>query len=548
MTSAIQLVMCATLFLLLSACAHKEIFQTPPKGASNPPPSAPSESTVTLAARIPYSVIKQAIISKASAPLTFSGSDPMACAQIPYVIGPQAGTRRECAQVPYLDFRGGGTQEQCINVPTLTAPRIGTNSQCANFNWHGTVSREGDAVLARSGDALHIELPLRIDGQGGVSGDLARFLSLSAKNFEVHARPAINLNLNMSDQWCPIVSATPTGEWVNSAKVEVVGRNCIGIDLGPLGHPQICAGPANIDLSERANKEVASHQSIITTAAQNALSCDAVKGAVASRWKTISIPLAQVPNQSIFLNIVPTGAAVSGLIAEDNAIKLVVQMKAQTQVATAAIPITAVPLPKLGKIDSATSSLALHVQTTAPYDALTQLLSDNLKGKDFSQDTKAGKVTVHVDDVTIYPSQSSLAVGVKVSAKTPGKVLDTTGWVYLVGQPTVGKSGNSIEIQNLKYAAVLDNAFWEIIADIFNTQILANLRAHSTIELGKLISDTANQVSRSVNSAVIPGVKISATTPIIKLESVAIGKEGFIVTTKMDMNFDMEITSALLGL
>jgi hypothetical protein len=369
---------------------------------------------------------------------------------------------------------------------------------------------------------------------------------LSAKNVEVHAKPAVDLTFNMDSKWCPVIKVTPTNNWVSSATVEVIGKNCIGVDLGALGHPQLCAGPADIDLANVANGAIASHQNELTSAAQASLSCNAVQSAVKAQWRSLSIPVKQIQTSNIFINITPTAAAFSGLIAEDNDVKMIVQVKAKTQVESSAVPESLMPLPDLGQTTSDVGGLNLHVKVLAPYDALTQAMSKEIKGKNFSKATKAGNITIHVEDVQVYPSQSSLAVGVEIRAKLPGRFFDTTGWVYLVGKPKVGPLGASIDVEDLHYAVIVNNDWWSLVADLFNSQVLAVLRSHSSIDLTSSLHDAETRISAAVGAASVPGVKIQAGTPKMSLESISIAPSSLVASAHLVMNFGVELTEGLV--
>ena len=481
----------------------------PARGGVETPQAAPSESKLTLVIRLPISLIKKAVAAQTQTPATFQGSNHLGCAQLPYVNG----------------------------------LKIGTNTQCADFNWHATVSPAGDPTIARAGKAIHVELPLRIDGQGGISGDLARALSLSSKNFEVHARPSVDLGVAMTNQWCPKISATPTGQWISSAKVEAISRNCLGINLGPFGRREFCFGPMNVDLTDPANQAIAGQQEAIRQAAQNALACETVRHAVGPHWTAMALPMPEVAGQRFYLNVVPKAAAMSALVIEDDAVKLAFQVKAVTQISDVAKKADALALPNLGQMDAGSSNLSLHAKAIAPYEALTRVLAEKLKGKEFAQESQAGRVALSVDDVTVYPSGAALAIGVKIKAKLPGTLFDTLGWVYVLGRPTVDPSGANIKIEELRYATVLDNSVWNVISALFNEQILQNLQSHATLDIRPLILEASKNVTQTVNASVIPNLKLVAGTPTIAVESLLVGNDGFVVGTKLDLDFAMEVTS-----
>jgi hypothetical protein len=87
---------------------------------------------------------------------------------------------------------------------------------------------------------------IHVTGKAGLGGDLAAALSLSGKNIDARISAAMNVNASLDTQWCPVIKIAPVGRWVDSASVEVVGRNCAGFDLGPLGHPELCAAEDSV--------------------------------------------------------------------------------------------------------------------------------------------------------------------------------------------------------------------------------------------------------------------------------------------------------------
>ncbi len=526
------------LLALLTGCGDEKLFEAPPRGATTdvvPPPV--SDSTVTLLARIPYDALQQAVAAKIPASMPFDGNGHIACVGVPR-FDPGVGSHRECHNVL-------GLGEICVDVPNIPVPSIKwDNQQCADYSWHADVSKQGGFSVARAADAVHLQQGLRVQGQAGVSGDLARLLSLNAKSFAADAVPAIDLKFDMSEQWCPLVSVTPTGRWVSDAKVELVGSNCIGFDFGPLGHPQVCAGPVNLGLADVLNGELDKHRGEIQTAVSSALPCDVIRTKIAEQWHPISIKADR--NEQLFLNVVPTGAAFSGLVAEDQAVKLVVQVTAKTSVGPAGIATQPVPLPPLGHAAANHSGVVLNVQVAAPYSLLKSELATYLKGKDFKQQTPAGDVKVHIDDVDIYPSQTSIAIGLKIRADLPGHWFDTSGWVYLSGRTVAVPANKSVEIQDIHFATVIDNDFWKIVEALFSQQILGVLRDHSKVDLGKPMDDAAVKIKDGIAQANVPGLKITADTPAMELTDISIGKDNLVASARLSMNFDMELSAALL--
>jgi hypothetical protein len=485
--------------------------------------------------------------------MNVSGDGHVACVQVPYVDPGGIESHEKCADVPYCDIsftrQVCGTRRQCVKLPdSVRPPRIGMHEQCADYKWTATVSREGSPVVAKSGDAIHLELPARIDGKAGLNGDLAALLSLSGKKFEAHLRPGVDVKLSLGADWCPAAAVTPTTQWVTSASVEVVGKNCISVDLGPLGHPEVCAGPVNVGLADQANSAIEAHQSNLSALASSAFNCDAIRKAVAAQWHPFAVPLpADASNDdALFLNVTPKGFAFSGLKMEDDAARVALKVWATTQIESTAVQPVPLELPQISPFDAHDSRLSVELSAKVPYTTIVRALRNAIRDKDFSADTPAGRVKVHVDEVTIYTSTLGLAIGVKIDANVPGHLFNTKGWVYLVGKPQAAPSGSALQIDDLQYATVVDNELWKPVVTVFDSQILRQLRSRSTIELKDSITKSAQELAAQINSATVRGVKLSAMIPTASLDNFALGDDGLIVAVSANMDFSIELSPEVL--
>jgi Domain of unknown function (DUF4403)/TIR domain len=380
----------------------KPLFQAPPRGGAAAPAPTVSDSVITLVAMLPYTALEQAADTKIPASVPVSGDGHVACMNVPYVNPGNVGSHQECVDKPYLDFRGAGTEKVCVNVPDITAPSIGTRNQCADYHWNADVTKDGPVQIGKSGADIRVSQSIHVTGSAGLRGDLARALSLSGKSFDVRVASAMNLSASLNNQWCPVMRVTPVGRWVESASVEVVGRNCVGIDLGALGQPELCAGPANLGLADALNGEFDKHRDDLQRAAQNILPCDELRAKIGEQWHPFSIKIDRPGQVPLFLNIDPKTAGFSELIAEDAGIKLVLRVGAKIVLSTTELATTGGTLPPLDTASAAGGSLDVTLQAGAPYDFLKNELAAALKGKTFTKDTGAGAVEVRIDDVDLY--------------------------------------------------------------------------------------------------------------------------------------------------
>jgi hypothetical protein len=531
---------------LLSACNDRTLFTPPERAASDAPAPPVADTVITLVASLPYATLAHIAEEKLPQSSPIGGDGHIACVGVPYVNPGHVGSHESCFDKPYLDFRGAGMEHVCVQIPDITGPSIGTHDQCADYHWHADINKDGSPQISRDGSALRLSQGIHVTGQAGVGGDLAGLLSLRGKNIDIHATPRVNLTATLDNQWCPVITAEPIGSWVDDASVEVVGKNCLGIDLGPLGHPEICAGPINLGIANELNHEFDKHRGDLQKGAQDAIPCDSVKPKIASQWRPFSIKVERDKFPPLYLNIYPKSAAFSGVIPEDDRMRVAVRVGAQTVLATTPIDTAVLPLPPLDPLTTDKGGLQVNVQAVASYDVLKQQLRQVLADKTFQKDTPAGKVEIRVRDVDVYPSKDSLALGLKIDANTPASWFDTSGWVYLSGKPTVVKDGKAIRIENIRFASVVDSAFWSTAEVVFQDEILKAIDAHATIDLSAEIDKAAGEIRQAITKANIPGLQIKAGSPDISLDSVHIATSDLNVIAKLAMPVDAEVTAAIL--
>lgn len=525
-----------TCSLLLTACDDTTLFTPPEHGGTNAPAPPVADSVVMLTASIAYDTLARLGAEKIPNAFAFDGSGQL-CAPVPSIQ-----THEQCANVPYCDFRGCGTQRQCIPLPSS----IGSSNVCSGYHWHVDVTKQGPVSVTRSNTELNISQGAHVGGQAGLDGDLARVLSLNGKSFSADVRPSFNLGATLGRDWCPVVSLRTSGHWVDNASVEIIGQNCLGIDLGPLGHPQACAGPVNLGLSDELNRELDKHRDEIPRAAQSAIPCETVKPKIAGQWHPFAIKIERDKLPPIYLNIQPKSAAFSGIVPDNDRLRIAVRVGAQTALAASPIDTAVQPLPPLDPLNADQGNLQVNLQAVAPYELLKQQLRQALADQTFQKDVPGGKVEVRVVDVDVYPSKDSLALGLKIDAKTPGSWFNTSGWVYLSGNPKVAEGGKAIQVENIKFATVVDNAFWSTAGLLFQDEILKAINAHATFDLSKDIDKAANEIAQAIAKADVPGLQIRAGTPNLSLDSVYVTGSDVVAVVKLAMPVDAEVTEAII--
>jgi Domain of unknown function (DUF4403) len=522
----------------LPACGDPQLFSPPERGGGSAPPPAVSDSVITLVAEASYATLAKIAEQKLSASIPVAGGGQIGCIDVPYLVPGHTGSHDECRNI--------FGRRVCVTVPDFTGPSAGNNKQCADYHWHADITKVGPFQIQGAGSNLHIAQAVHVAGKAGVGGALAELLSLTGKNFEVDASPQVEVDASLDKNWCPVVMVTPIGSWFNSADVEIIGKSCVGVDLGPLGHPQVCIGPKNIGIANILNQELDKRRGDLQSAAQSAIPCDVIKPKLASQWKSYSIPISRPSLPVLYLNIQPTSAAFSGLIPSGDHLRIAVRVGAKTVLAAQPGPSEPLPLPPLERLDPRAGGLNVNLQAVAPYPLIKQQLLEVLKGRVFQNDIPGGHVEARVQDVDVYPSNGALAIGLKVDAKIPGTWLGVSGWLYLVGKPVPSKEGKAVTLEDIRFATVIDSAFWSAAQSLFQGVILQEIKAHSTFDLAKPIDDASNAITKAIAAAQIPGLAITTGAPALALESVSVTSDNLVAVVKLDLPLEAEVTEAIV--
>jgi Domain of unknown function (DUF4403) len=536
----------AVLLATLASCAAGPGLQPPPRDSLAPTPAQPApESVVTLGAAIPFNQLQQAVATHMPPAIPVSGRGSLMCAPVPTATGGRIENRETCVNTPYCDAKGCGVRPKCATVPVPVPPTLGITQMCTNFAWEGTITPEGPISFSRNGDALHVEMPLRVDGRAIIAGDLPKVLPTNAEAFQARLAPGADIRFDVDANWCPVLQATPTQRWVTSASVEVVPRTCTMLNLGPLGQKPLCAGPANIDLTGAANARIAAAQADILKAVQTALNCDKVRNQLEAVWRSNAIPVGDAAGPKTWLNLTPTGAALSRLIVEQNQVRIVAQMSVRTALSQSPGPQTPVPLPTLRRATLPEGGLDLEIRAGVPFTVLKSTLNTAIDGKSFAEHSLAGDAEVRIDEADIYPSEGHVAVGLKVSARFPGKLLDGSGWVWLRGRPVIEPDGKSLRIEDLDYAVGLDNPVVRLVLATFRGPILATLKQHATFDLTDSITAAATQISSGINGTSLSGVSLSAERPTITLKGVSLSADSVVANARIQVPLSISLAKGV---
>lgn len=433
--------------LSLAACSRKELSEAPERGTILLTPNT-QESILTAKVVIPFSEL--AAQANKQAPTQFSKS----------------GREHPCTRVgPKGDLPFGGSFDWTTEI-------------CTDVDYSINVRREGDISISRGTqpNIVRVTLPIKFDGQVGLTGFIAEATGLHRKNFDGAISARTDLSLDVGADWCPKIGVSTDFGWREKARIEIVSGVWIPI-------------------ADQVSGNLRDTLTTVTNSVRESISCDRIKAEVAKVWVPMSFPVAVPTAGNVYVNVDPTGIGLSGLGVMDNRVEFALQVRAKVDVALSSLPSAVKLLPALERMPLVPGQITLLVPLRASYEPLVVGLSEAVKDKEFSSDTHAGKVSIKIESITVYPSKENLVVGVSFKADIPGRWLDTSGQVYLFGKPMVEPKGNLISLKNIQFARILDNDVWNRVSAVFETKIKKEIVRAATVDLSAPIAQAKTAIT-----------------------------------------------------
>ncbi|MDY7091551.1 MAG: DUF4403 family protein [Acidobacteriota bacterium] len=347
---------------------------------------------------------------------------------------------------------------------------------CAGTKYSFNATRGTIAVRAASDDRIHVEVPIKVRGKGGLRGDGAKILDLDGKNFKADLVAFADIDLALDENWCPKPTVKADFRWTRGARVEIVG--------GVWVHINSLVESALREQVQSMGKEVA-----------KSIQCDEIQRQLAQVWAPRAYPV-DLPGRDdrLFIHVESKSLAYSGLQTHAEAAELLAELEVDISVRDEAEPGTASPLPPLQRTDTTQSAVHLRVPLILSYSELERRLGAELVGKKWQSPTPAGEAVLEAKNLRIYPSGESLVVGTLVSVDLPDRLFDVNGWVYVAGVPRANDSGDGLYADDLVFTRALDNKLWSTLSVILESTLLQELRKAAAVDLQPMIEQASSMI------------------------------------------------------
>ncbi|KWU26421.1 hypothetical protein AS149_25880 [Burkholderia cenocepacia] len=363
------------------------------------------------------------------------------------------------------------------------------------------------------------------------------------------------MSAHLDPSGCPVVDVTTDYKWTSHPRFEI-------------------AGGVWVDVDDAGNKALRGALDDAKKKVQDAAACDRFKKLVSQYWKAYTLPV-EVPGQAqqAIISVLPTTLGVGGTHVDNASLVLGLYAQAQTAISLGSAPVVKagpanvvalesmplpalpppaakpivpaavnpanplVPVPPPGTLPLPKSSLNVVVPVFLGYKDLLALAKSYAVGKSYPFSVGGKEGSVDVLDVDIYPSNDSVAVGLKMKAKIPGKLFDTSGWVYLVGKPVISPDGKKLQLTNLQFARQLDSSFWNAATYTFQDVIRQKVQQAATVDLEAEEAKASKALLDAVNSrATGDGYAIHMSPPVVKLNKVLVA-DSLVLEPQLNADF-----------
>ena len=445
----------------------------------------------------------------------------------------------------------GSVAKIITDIVTVTQVR----NACLDLDYQANVTRSGAVTVTPLPTGLRLTVPVSVDGSAGFAGDLASFLKLDKKNFRGAIVASADIEMDINEDWCPVIKAVPDFIWADKAQLEVAHN--FWIDLDSEAGPKIKAA-----MQDAASK------------IPGLISCQRVKDLVAPVWHTYEIPMPTIMGQTGLVTITPQRVGFSGLSYTPAGARLALMLTAETQVKLDAAGANAAPapvsankplditkreqvpiqrialnvpkadpadappvimlnskpleLPKLEKIPAQQNSLNLAVPVIVSYQSLDQLVASKAVGQAFEGSAAGTTASVKILKTVVYPSGDRLVVGVQFESKiSKPKSLAPQGWVYLVAKPQFDVATQTLTLNNVDFSRAIDNDVWNALSFLFRSKIRSAITEAAKLDLRPSITTArAGLRKQLLEGAAKEGINLTLDDQFVGLTGLALTKDG----------------------
>lgn len=416
---------------------------------------------------------------------------------------------------------GDGTERMCKRVIGLKV--------CGTAQWEYQINRGEDISVSAVNDKIELRIPLEFSGIAGIQGDVAKALNLSRLDFNGALDADLTMGFDLDKDWCPIIDTQISYVWTRKPRVKWTG----GIELNVQSH-----------VDEAIAKQLADLQPKL----KEAIDCEQFREMLQTHWRSYSFPIELSANETMHLNLTPSGFAFSGVHTETDQLGVTFTLIANTSLEPEAIEINNVELPEVQQIDYDIGTTEFELLVRASYNQLQSYTAPSLIGKNFTSKTAAGLVSVRVNNLDISANNDGITVALAFDADLPATRRNTPGTVFLTAKPHIESDINVISLRDIKISPVLDSKLWKLLATVFEQKIITAIQEKAILDLTPKIQELEKTLlAQLTDSASTSGLSINAQELSIAITRLTPEKEALAAIMQARVQLDIDVPLAVLS-
>ena len=335
---------------------------------------------------------------------------------------------------------GSGEQQSCKKI---LGARV-----CATLLWEYNIARAGNIELLPSGDKLRLILPIGFNGLVGVDGRGAKLLGLRNKDLDGKLKLIADLNVKVSNDWCPTIDSTVTYEWLSDPKIRI-------------------AGNLRINLKKSVDKALQRKLKDLHNKLSGLIDCEKFRQSAEEQWRTHTLPVSIKQDVDSHVRLTPLNASISDTQIENDHIAMSFQLGALVELLPAPEEDRDLPLPVLASRIDSPGTVEFSLLLDIPYQQLQELIAPKIIGKNTSI-SSSGSLTV--TSLNIYPSGQLLTFDIGFKADAVGGLMKTQGNIYVSAKPVVDPENNLLHLTEVEFTRSIDNKVVSVLSTLMRRQ------------------------------------------------------------------------------
>ena len=398
---------------------------------------------------------------------------------------------------------------------------------CGTTQWQYSVERSEEVNIGGHHDQVIITLPLNFKGKVGLQGDIARLLNIEEMDFDGALQARIYMGFDLSADWCPIINSHIEYHWTQSPRIEWIA----GVDF---------------NLQEKLDSVIAKQLEKLEDTIADSIDCQRFRNDMATHWRSYSIMLDIPSMQEMYLNLVPTSFAFSGMHTNTKKIGMAFLLEATSTLQATPIPEQIRELPSLRKVEYQSGKTVFNLLIRTNYSQLHELAAPAIVGKSFSSESIFGAVSIHVKSLSISGNTNGITIGIGFDADVPGVQGITQGQLYLSAAPVVDTVGRQVRLHNIALSKVVDNKLWSAISTVFERQIIQHISQHAVLDFDQILSELERRLLTQLSDPQrTGGLHISAQELNIELIELHPEQASLAALLRVSTDLDIDIPAAL---